>query len=78
MFRKISAIVILGVIADERTCPEPWTGKWGKKFKKSFKDFFDHSDHKGTDFLKRIKKVACLVNKAVNPEKFEMMHVYQN
>ena len=78
MFRKISAILILGVIADERTCPEPWTGKWGKKFKKSFKDFFNYSDHKGTDFLKRIKKVACLVNKAVNPEKLELMHVFQN
>ena len=78
MFRKISAILILGAVADERTCPEPWTGKWGKKFKKSFKDFFKYPDHKGTDFLKRIKKVACLVNKAVNPEKLELMHVFQN
>ena len=51
MFPKISAILIVGVIADERTCPEPWTGKWGKKFKKSFRDFFKFPDHKGTDFL---------------------------
>ena len=54
----IRSLLILGLAAADKrtgTCPEPWTGKWGKKFKKSFRDFFKFPDHKGTETFKNYR-----------------------
>ena len=59
----ISSLLILGLSAGERTdnCPAPWSSKWGKKFKKSFRDFFKYPNHKGTETFKIIGSSEVLL-----------------
>ena len=53
--RKLTVIslLIVGIIAGKKrsACPEPWTGRWGKKFKKNYRDFFKFPNHKGSDCI---------------------------
>ena len=68
--RKLTVISLLmvGIIAGKKTsaCPEPWTGRWGKKFKKSFRDFHKFPNHKGSD---------CISYETLYKESYCMTHI---
>jgi len=70
----ISSLLILGLSAGEKTdnCPAPWSSKWGKKFKKSFRDFFKYPNHKdGNDAcIPELRSTKCIHRRDGYEDKF--------